>query len=107
MSSRLENDDPWQRHGPRTADRGPRRVPRARRQVVSVTGPGGPAQEPQAPQENEGWRVFSYMLGGMLIYGAIGWVIGHFTGISILFPMGMILGIVLSVVMIIFRFTRS
>jgi ATP synthase protein I len=47
------------------------------------------------------------MLGGMLIYGAIGWVIGHFTGISILFPMGMILGIVLSVVMIIFRFTRS
>jgi ATP synthase protein I len=107
MSSRTENDDPWQRHGSRTADRGPRPVPRARHRVVVVTAQGGPAQEPPAPHENEGWRVFSYMLGGMIIYGGIGWVVGHFTGISLLFPMGMILGIVLSVVMIIFRFTRS
>ncbi len=107
MSSRTENDDPWQRRGSRTADRGPRLVRDAWPGVVGVTGSGGPAQEPPAPHENEGWRVFSYMLGGMLIYGGIGWLIGHFTGISLLFPMGMILGIVLSVVMIIFRFTRS
>jgi ATP synthase protein I len=79
---------------------------RARRRVAGVTERGGPAQEPPA-HENEGWRVFSYMLGGMAIYGGVGWVVAHFTGISVLFPMGMILGIVLSVVMIIFRFTRS
>jgi ATP synthase protein I len=79
----------------------------ARRGVVGMSGSGGPPQEPPAPHANDGWRVFSYMVGGMLIYGAIGWVIAHFTGISVLFPMGMILGIVLSVVMIIFRFTRS
>jgi ATP synthase protein I len=103
----MENDDPWQRHGTRTADRGPRPMLHARRQVAGVTGRGGPAQEPPTPHENDGWRVFSYMIGGMLIYGGVGWVVGHFTGISILFPMGMILGIVLSVVMIIFRFTRS
>lgn len=58
-------------------------------------------------QERDGWRILSYMLGGMILYGGIGWLVGHWTGITILFPLGMIFGIVLSVVMIIFRFTRS
>jgi ATP synthase protein I len=43
----------------------------------------------------------------MAFYGAVGWLIGRWTGISILFPMGMILGILLSIVLIIFRVTRS
>ena len=47
------------------------------------------------------------MLGGMLLYGGIGWLVSHWTGISIIFPLGMILGIGLSVAMIIFRFTRT
>ena len=47
------------------------------------------------------------MLGGMIFYGGIGWVAAHYTGISVLFPIGMILGIGLSVAMIIFRFTRT
>jgi ATP synthase protein I len=47
------------------------------------------------------------MLGGMLLYGTIGWLVSHWTGISILFPVGMILGIGLSIALIIFRFTRS
>ena len=46
------------------------------------------------------------MLGGMILYGGIGWLVSHFTGIAILFPLGMILGIGLSVALIIFRFTR-
>jgi ATP synthase protein I len=69
-------------------------------------GPGsGPPSRP--PRETDGWAVFSYLLGGMILYGGIGWVIGHFTGISILFPLGMILGIGLAIALIIFRFTRS
>jgi ATP synthase protein I len=64
-------------------------------------------QEPLPPRETDGWQIFSYMLGGMILYGGIGWLIGHWTGISILFPIGMILGIGLSVALIIFRFTRS
>jgi ATP synthase protein I len=74
-----------------------------------MTGRGEPAPEPGTgtPNENDGWRYFSYMIGGMVFYGGVGWLIGHWTGLSILFPMGMILGIVLSVLMIIFRFTRS
>ena len=63
-------------------------------------------QEPPRLRESDGWQILSYMLGGMILYGGIGWLIGHWTGISILFPLGMILGIGLSVAMIIFRFTR-
>jgi len=109
MSSRTENDDPWQRHGPRTADRGPRHVPRAAASygTARVTGRGEPVPEPSTPSPHEGWRIFSSMIAGMVFYGGVGWLVGHWTGISILFPMGMILGIVLSIVLIIFRFTRS
>lgn len=65
--------------------------------------------EDQPPQvrQNDGWRVLSYLLGGMLIYGGLGWLVGHWTGISVLFPLGMILGLGLAIAMIVFRFTRS
>jgi ATP synthase protein I len=63
--------------------------------------------EPGSPRESDGWRILSYLLGGMILYGAIGWVISHFTGISLFFPLGMILGIGLSIALIIFRFTRA
>jgi ATP synthase protein I len=71
-----------------------------------------PAQESQPPleprpQESDGWRILSYMLGGMALYGGIGWLIGRWTGISVLFPLGMILGIGLSIALIVFRVTRS
>jgi ATP synthase protein I len=64
-------------------------------------------REPGAPRESDGWRILSYMLGGMILYGGIGWVIAHFTGISVFFPLGMLLGIGLSIALIIFRFARS
>jgi ATP synthase protein I len=66
-----------------------------------------PAQEPRIPSQSDGWRYLSYMLGGMILYGGIGWLAGHFTGIAVLFPIGMILGIGLSIALIIFRSTRS
>jgi F0F1-type ATP synthase assembly protein I len=66
-----------------------------------------PVQEPRPPQESDGWRILSYMLGGMILYGGIGWLVSRWTGIAVLFPAGMILGIGLSIAMVIFRFTRS
>jgi F0F1-type ATP synthase assembly protein I len=65
-----------------------------------------PQQEHKA-READGWQILSYMLGGMLLYGGIGWLVSRWTGIEVLFPVGMILGIGLSIAMIIFRFTRS
>ena len=72
-----------------------------------------PGQDRESPpltpvaQERDGWRILSYLLGGMILYGGIGWLVGHWTGLTILFPLGMILGIGLSVALIIFRVTRS
>jgi len=63
--------------------------------------------QPRRPREADGWQILSYMLGGMLLYGGIGWLVSHWTGIAILFPLGLILGVGLSVALIIFRFTRT
>lgn len=72
-----------------------------------MTGRAQPTPEQPRSDASDGWRILSYMIGGMVLYGGIGWLIGHWTGITILFPLGMILGIVLSVVGVIFRYTRS
>ena len=68
---------------------------------------GDQEQAPRRAREADGWQILSYMLGGMILYGGIGWLVSHWTGIAFLFPLGMILGIGLSVGMIIFRFTRT
>ena len=70
-------------------------------------GGGRSDQGPRGPREADGWQIVSYMLGGMILYGGIGWLVARWTGIAVLFPLGMILGIGLAVGMIIFRFTRS
>jgi F0F1-type ATP synthase assembly protein I len=67
----------------------------------------GPEEEPRAARESDGWQILSYMLGGMILYGGIGWLVSRWTGVAVLFPVGMILGIGLSIALIIFRFTRS
>jgi F0F1-type ATP synthase assembly protein I len=53
-----------------------------------------------------GWTVFSYLISGMLAYGGIGWLIGHFTRISLLFPIGMLVGLGISLGWIIYRYGR-
>jgi F0F1-type ATP synthase assembly protein I len=76
---------------------------------MTAGGSGGRREGPQQrqPREADGWQILSYMLGGMILYGGIGWLIARWTGIAVLFPLGMILGIGLAVGMIIFRFTRT
>jgi ATP synthase protein I len=49
----------------------------------------------------------SYLIGGMALYGGIGWLIGRWTGIAVLFPVGMLLGLGLSLALVVLRFTRS
>ena len=51
-----------------------------------------------------GYTIFSYLIAGMLAYGGIGWLIGHFTHVSLLFPIGMLVGLAISVGWIIYRY---
>jgi F0F1-type ATP synthase assembly protein I len=69
----------------------------------------GTSEEAQSRAEglNIGWTVFSYMLSGMAAYGAIGWLIGRAVHVSVLFPIGMLVGIAISVGFVIWRFGRQ
>jgi F0F1-type ATP synthase assembly protein I len=56
--------------------------------------------------KGSGYTVLSYLIAGMLAYGGIGWLIGHFTHIALLFPVGMLAGLAISVGWIIYRYGR-
>jgi len=78
---------------------------------VAWTGRGGTSDGPERGRQprpaSVGWTYLSYMLGGMLLYGGIGWLIGRWTHLPVLFPIGMLTGLALAVSLIIFRVTRS
>jgi ATP synthase protein I len=65
-------------------------------------GPNGRA----GPNEGTGWTVMSYLIGGMALYGGIGWLIGRWTGIAALFPVGMLFGLGLALTLVVLRFGR-
>jgi ATP synthase protein I len=54
-----------------------------------------------------GWNVVSYLLAGMAAYGGIGWLIGHAVHVPVLFPVGMLVGLGISLGYIIYRFGRQ
>lgn len=69
--------------------------------------PAGQERPASPPSSSVGYTYLSYLIGGMLLYGGIGWLIGRWTGVPLLFPVGMLVGLALSVALIIFRVTRS
>ena len=56
---------------------------------------------------NIGWTVVSYLLSGMAAYGAIGWLVGRAVHVSMLFPIGMLVGLAISLGFVIWRFGRN
>jgi len=57
--------------------------------------------------QNVGMTVFSYLLSGMLVYGGLGWLISRWTGISLIFPLGMLFGLAVTIGWVIYRYGRS
>jgi F0F1-type ATP synthase assembly protein I len=56
--------------------------------------------------QNEGWSVFSYLIAGMVFYGGIGWLVARWTQLAFLFPVGMLVGLVLGIVLILYRYGK-
>jgi len=56
---------------------------------------------------NAGWTIFSYLISGMFVYGGIGWLVARWTGHPLIFPLGMLIGLALGVVLIVYRYGRS
>jgi ATP synthase protein I len=57
--------------------------------------------------QNAGWTIFSYLIAGMLFYGGVGWLIGHFTHIALLFPIGALVGLGVGIFAVIYRYGQS
>lgn len=51
--------------------------------------------------------VLSYLLGGMAVYGGLGWLGWHLTGQLWMMPVGLVIGIGLALVLIVRRFSRG
>ena len=62
------------------------------------------AAEGRAEGLNIGWTVFSYLLSGMAAYGLIGWLIGRAVHVPLLLPVGMLVGLAISIGFIIYRY---
>jgi ATP synthase protein I len=54
-----------------------------------------------------GWNVVSYLIAGMIAYGAIGWLIGRAVHAAIVFPLGMLLGLGISIGYVIHHYGRA
>ena len=80
------------------SDHGSEAVARARKQA---------AARGRAQGLETGWTVFSYLLAGMAAYGIIGALIGRAVHVPLLFPVGMLVGLGISVGYIIHRFGRQ
>jgi len=63
--------------------------------------------EGRAKGLNIGWTVLSYLLSGMAAYGAIGWLIGRAVHVEMLFPIGMLVGLAISLGFVIWRYGRN
>jgi fatty acid desaturase len=61
---------------------------------------------PSRDDGNASWSIFSYLIAGMAAYGGIGWLIGHWTGHPLLFPLGTLAGLVLAIGVVIHRYGR-
>ena len=57
--------------------------------------------------QNEAWSVFGYLISGMAVYGGIGWIAGRLTHLSFLFPVGMFIGLILGIVLILYRYGKA
>lgn len=76
---------------------------------TGATPPGKTQAELKLPDtQNPGWAIFSYLLAGMIFYGGAGWVLGRWVVHSALcFPLGMVVGLALSIVLVILRYGRA
>lgn len=52
----------------------------------------GARSEPDRVAMDQGMRALSYLISGVLLYGALGWVGDHFLHTSFLLPIGIVLG---------------
>ena len=59
------------------------------------------------PARGAGMTIVSYLIAGIVAYGGIGWLIGRAVHLPVLAPVGMVIGLTISMALIIYRYGRS
>ncbi len=57
--------------------------------------------------QNAGWSIFGYLISGMVFYGGFGWLIGRFTHLTLLGPIGALVGLGVGIFAVIYKYGRS
>jgi ATP synthase protein I len=65
-------------------------------------------EDPKPPPDTsaDGWRVLSYLIGGIVVYGGIGFGLDRWLGTQFLLPVGIVLGAGLTILLLHFRYGR-
>jgi F0F1-type ATP synthase assembly protein I len=79
---------------------GPRPRPGLRKQRPSL-------DDTPMPARGAGMTIVSYLIAGIVAYGVIGWLIGRAVHLPVLAPVGMVVGLTISMALIIYRYGRS
>jgi ATP synthase protein I len=67
-------------------------------------GDAGDQDGDAALHKGTGYEVFSYLVAGMIVYGFIGWLVGRAVHIQILFPIGAVVGLALSLGWVVYHY---
>ena len=95
------------RRGESSRPPGRRSVAGRRQQTWESRWNGGRPEGAGATNRGTGSEVVSYIVAGLLAYGGIGWLIAHFTHIQLFFPIGMLVGVALSLGWVVYRYGRA
>jgi len=61
----------------------------------------------ESPDQSTGYTALSYLIGGAVLYGGLGWLLDRWLHTGFCLPIGLILGIGLGVFLIIKRFGKD
>lgn len=95
------------REAPPTSGPAPKGLASRRHQSWESRFKSGQGDASGKVSRSTGWEILSYLIAGMIAYGGIGWVVGHYTHIQILFPIGMAIGLAISLGWVVYRFGRQ
>jgi ATP synthase protein I len=97
-------------NGPRGQASSPaarRTVASRRRQTWASRWNGGKPDGEATTGPGVGSEAFSYIVAGLLAYGGIGWLVAHFTHIELFIPIGMLVGIAISLGWVVYKYGRG
>ncbi|MCW5954007.1 MAG: AtpZ/AtpI family protein [Propionibacteriaceae bacterium] len=56
---------------------------------------------------DQGYRILSIMIAGLLAYGGLGWLLDRWLGTAWFLPIGLVVGVALGIYLVVVKFGRS